>query len=60
MLITRPVSRGSVFAISSVLFSAENAENRKPTTTSSATATGNEHVVENTTSASPSAIARPN
>ena len=59
MLITRPVKRGSVLAISSVLFSAENDENRNPTTTSSANATGNERVDEKPIRASPSAIARP-
>jgi len=59
MLITRPVSRGSVWAISSVLLSAEKDEKRNPTTTSSANATGNERVIEKPTSANPSAIARP-
>src|SRR4051794_30385673 len=57
MLITRPVRRGSVLAISSVLFSADTDENRNPTTTRIPTATGNELVTANATSARPSPTA---
>ena len=58
-LVTRPVRRPSVLAISSVLLSAEKDENRNPTTTNSASATGNERVIENPIKANPRAIARP-